>query len=265
MKTIFQKLTLKFLKVKHQYTFNIYMCLLIITAMSSCKTGISQNTVNNWDHNQNTELVVWPGEIIVVGTISDDGIPEFQLNDPVFNKLKEATIKQQADFYGSHEGLKVPPNTLENEFSICKDSIPYNNPESEVFKMAEMGTFGVWDAKAEKPLGQLRIVSSLAFNDTYFSGDPSHLSTGYFINFLYAEDEAFINGACHSVDFLDQENNVSPSTITFDINLKPGWNIIKTEVKETIKDQTGNIYPLETMYSTIDKIPEDAKYLFTPR
>lgn len=51
---------------------------------------------------------------------------------------------------------------------------------------------------------------------------------------------------------------------SYNLDLKPGWNLIKYEISEIFTDEGGKTYPVRESYTSISELPSDLQYVFLP-
>ena len=110
----------------------------------------------------------------------------------------------------------------------------------------------------------LSLGSSREFITSYFSLGKKDFVTGYYIDFYYVNEDASVKGVCKTESYTLDMQNTFFLTHVYDIDLKKGWNIVKIAVTEVYEDQEGHVRPLSYEMITLEKLPEDVQFIFTP-
>jgi|GEM_PF-2115611 len=226
---------------------------LIFTIMINAQNTY-KGQIENWKNPQ-AEIVLPLSDPVIIGRVSEEGTVDIELKDELANNIK-ASLEQNKG------NIRITSTTVNKTFYCNSDDVKNENADINIQKLATRASFYIADVKAKKLYGKFRIVSSQAFSESYFALGKKAFVKGYYINFFYVNEDASVNGICKTTSYtIDMENTVELITV-YDINLKKGWNMLKTEVAETYKDGE-KLRPLKTIISTINHIPENAKFIFT--
>ena len=60
---------------------------------------------------------------------------------------------------------------------------------------------------------------------------------------------------------LNQEESYMAKNI-YELDFKPGWNIVKYEVLELFEDRDGKTYASMALWKTLDELPSDVQYIY---
>ncbi len=157
--------------------------------------------------------------------------------------------------------MEMKTNTVADVFPLCKDSIKFEPTKQEIYPLVRMGTFGIIDYSAKKPIGNLRFVSSKEFGEAYFNYDFKKLQPGYYLEWFYVDAPVSLMGKCQGPGYEYEPQKYAPTSTEYNLALKPGWNLVKTEVLTVIEDVSGTIHPLDLRYMTLDEFPSDIHLL----
>lgn len=231
----------------------LVLIILLIYNSDLLAQNLYKGKIEHWN-NTAAELVLPLKDPIVIGKVTKKGNVTIDLKDELAHTI-EASIKKESD------NIKIKKTTVHETFYCNSENVRDKNAEIFIQKLSGRGSFFVADIKAKKLYGEFRIVSSKAFNESYFSLGKKDFVKGYYINFYYVDEDASVNGECITKSYtIDMKNTVKLIT-QYNINLIKGWNMVKIEVVETYVDGE-KVRPLITAMSTINNIPEDAKFLF---
>ncbi|WP_242158774.1 hypothetical protein [Aestuariivivens sediminis] len=206
------------------------------------------------------EIILPVRDPIALGSITKKGKFTIDLNESVIEAIHKDNDKLRAE-----RGDKAVRNTTVKRAFYCDtEDVITSNGEEIIESFTIQGNVLAGIIKDKKPIGKLRLSSSKAFGDSYFSYGKKDFETGYYIDFYYVNNEASVNGICKTKTYTLDMKNTFNLTHNYNINLKKGWNIVKIEVEEVYTDQEGHVRPLKYRMSTIDKLPKDVNYIFTP-
>lgn len=212
-----------------------------------------QGTLENWD-NKEAEIVLPLKDPIAIGKVTKKGHVTIDLKDELGKTIEVSMEKKSGN-------IKFINPTVNKTFYCNSEDVSVKNGEILIHKLSGRGLFWVANIEAKKLYGKFRIVSSNAFNESYFSLGKKDFVKGYYINFYYVDENASVKGECKTQSYtIDMKNTVELIT-RYNVHLKKGWNMVKTEIVETYVDGE-KVRPLLTAFSTINHIPEDAKFIF---
>ncbi|NNC46291.1 MAG: hypothetical protein HKN99_10450 [Winogradskyella sp.] len=234
-----------------------YIQLLIVILLTnlSCAQNTYKGTIDDWDNKQ-AEIILPTEEPLVIGKVDTKGTVTLNLSDSLTKTLID--LKKEVDKETGN--IKIVGQSVSRSFYCKPEQVNVVNGDIVPIKAVGRGSFYIGDIKAQKLYGQLRIASSEAFNNSYFSFGKKDFVVGYYIDFFYVEEDASVNGICRSESYTMDMKNVVELIVDYNINLKKGWNLVKIEVAETYVDGE-KIRPLKTVMSTIEAIPQDAKFI----
>lgn len=233
----------------------IKLLLLISSINYSCAQNTYKGTIENWENNQ-AEIILPTEQPLVIGNVTTKGDVVLNLNDSLTNAL--INLKKEVDKETGN--IKIIGQSISRAFYCEPDQVNVINGDIVPIKAGGRGSFYIADIKAQEFYGQLRIASSKAFNESYFSLGKKDFVKGYYIDFFYLEEDASVNGICKSESYTMDMKDIIELIVEYNIELKKGWNLVKIEVAETYVDGE-KIRPLKTNMSTIDAIPKDAQFI----
>ena len=240
--------TLSFIK-------KVTVLFIIMACTVSCAQSTYNGTIENWQNNQ-ADIVLPTEQPMIIGTVDPQGKVALHLSDSLTRKLID--LKKEIDEETGN--VTFVGQSISRTFYCKPDQVTVVNGDIVPIKAGGRGSFYVGDIEAQKLYGQLRIVSSKAFNDSYFALGKKDFVEGYYIDFFYVDEDASVNGNCISESYTMDMKSTVELIVDYNINLKKGWNLVKIEVAETYVDGE-KIRPLKTTMKTIDDIPNDAKFI----
>jgi len=75
-------------------------------------------------------------------------------------------------------------------------------------------------------------------------------------------EDASVIGVCETESYTQDMEQTVTLVHTYNIQLKKGWNLVRTEVVETYRDGDF-VRPLKYIMETVTDFPKDAKFVFT--
>ncbi len=144
---------------------------------------------------------------------------------------------------------------------VLNDEVDFTNPDAQ---MTWSGyRFDVF--QGQEVIGNLKIGNSE--RTTHNLSSPSHMKygdEGYLLYWAYTDDSCHATLEKKDIDrtvYEGESSKVIDQYTTVDMDLKPGWNLVKIEVNgnHTIGSRTR--WKFKT-YTTIADIPSDARYYF---
>ncbi|WP_411768913.1 hypothetical protein [Winogradskyella sp. A3E31] len=232
----------------------IPLLIVIFLANVSCSQNTYTGTIDNWENKQ-AEILLPTSDPIIVGKVSEKGHVQIELKDEIADAI-EASLQKENE----RSNINIISTTVAKSFYCDPEFVEVKNGDINIQKLTGGSTFYAGDLEAQELYGQFRIASSMAFSDSYFSLGKKDFVKGYYVNFFYVEEDASVNGTCKSESYTMDMKTIVELIVDYNINLKKGWNLVKIEVAETYVDGE-KIRPLKTVMSTIEAIPQDAKFI----
>ena len=238
----------------------VYAFILIgfLISFSSCVSTSPNHLLTGWSGEDEAQIVLPFQEPVIIGRVTSKGKTQLQLQKQ-HGEAVQQIIEEES---GESKNIKLVIPTVAEQF-VCGDNVlQVEGGTTKLYKGTNNGSFYVVDLASETVFGTIRMASSKEFLQSYYSRGKQDFQKGYFINFYYVENNASVIGTCEQLSYtLDMKDQF---TITYDyhINLKEGWNYVKTEILELYTDQNGVQRPLYIKQSTLNKLPENANFQF---
>lgn len=236
-------------------SFLLIMLLCFSTFPLKAQGEIS-GQIENWNDAEAKIIFVdiFSGYTRELGKIEKDGTLIIPLEEDFLTSIKAEMKKEQEK---APENSKISLKNVKKSYSCQNGDLEYQNPEAPITGLPKH----LYVVKEEKEmLGLLMPASSKSIAQYVSSG--KNAETGKYLEWVYLDEEAEVKGDCYSHGFTD--NATFKEIHHFDLYLKQGWNIVQYEIQETFEDETGKTYPKEIEWTSVEKIPEDIKWIFTP-
>lgn len=207
-----------------------------------------------------------PAEVIVptespriIGTVDKKGKFKITLENDLASAITENQEKENA----KSKNMRITNRKVFEAFYCGSEDVQTVNGEQELETVGWQGSFLLGVMKKQKPIGKLTLASSREFIDTYFDFGKKYFVPGYYINYMYVSEPSSVKGICKTKTYTLDMKSTFNMIHNYDIDLKKGWNMVKIEVIEVYTDQDGFVRPLKYSMKTINKLPEDVKFVFT--
>ncbi|NNK73188.1 MAG: hypothetical protein HKO94_08350 [Flavobacteriaceae bacterium] len=234
--------------------------ILLIALISTVHYG--QQTIKGkiTDYEGDDAEIILPVENPkIIGSVSENGKFIIQLEDEMASAVTETLEKSNAK-----SDIRIVNNSVGRAFYCDSDDVVTINGEQMIESVTRRGTFFMGILEDKKMVGKLQLANSSTFVDSYFSFGKKDYVTGYYIDFYYVNEAASVKGICKTKAYTLDMKSTFFYIHDYDIDLKKGWNIVKIEITEVYEDQEGHLRPLKYRMSTLDKLPKDVQYIFTP-
>lgn len=235
----------------------LLLIFLLSILFTSCAQKSYTGTINNWSHNK-ADIILPSEEPIVIGTVSDQGEVVLSLQEDLVQTLRRLQAQEN-----KNSNITIKNSTVRDAFYCDDTMVAVKNGEIVLEKATSRGTFYVGDLENKELYGQLRLSSSTAFNESYFSLGKKDFVQGYYIDYFYVPAPASVKGECRTETFTLDLKDTFYSTVIYDIELEAGWNLVKIELVDTYTDQEGNARPLVTKMESIKELPEETQFLLS--
>lgn len=119
----------------------------------------------------------------------------------------------------------------------------------------------VADFEKQKRYGYLVASESHAVGESRLGVANTPLNPGAYYQWLYVAQPTRVSGFCASLleVALDETRDIRSD---FDLDLQPGWNIVKTNVLSVVESSGGKFYPVDVEYQTVPELPGGTVFTF---
>ncbi len=219
-------------------------------------TQMSHNDVfKNWEHGQVDLVMTYrykqnadSPEILKVGTIDANGKLTMNLPEGIQTETKVSNIANLV-FYDIQD----------------MSNFRSHNPTAGYFGKTTLQVL-----KNGKPIGNMtlgnsvRVTYNLTNQSTLTMGDE-----GYIISWVYLDEAASMKGTEETKNTIRRDGTKTieaENTVVYDLDYKPGWNLVKTEVigKYDLEHERGlnASWFKKHEHTVIENTPSDAAYFF---
>src|SRR5699024_7143400 len=123
--------------------------------------------------------------------------------------------------------------------------------------------FTIGDASSHKAIGHLRLMSSRDFGNSKLFGYREEAKTGYTLDWYYVKKPVTVKGMCENIQQTGYGDETFKQHIYADLNLKPGWNLIKYEITKIYHSQNQETFFQDFSVTSLNEMPKDVKYVYT--
>ncbi|MEN8799050.1 MAG: hypothetical protein ABF293_07390 [Flavobacteriaceae bacterium] len=144
---------------------------------------------------------------------------------------------------------------------ILNDEVEFTNPNAQI----TWSGYGFAILRGEEVIGNLYIGNSE--RSTHNLASPSAMKygdEGYLLYWAYTDDSCratFDKKDANKTVYEGEASKVIDQYTTVDMDLKPGWNLVKIEVNGFHTIDRRSRWKFKT-YTTVDQMPSDARYYF---
>ena len=233
-------------------------CLFI----SLCSIGLhAQNTLSGnlsgWEP-ANAQILTGMNAPIQIGTIAENGAFTIELT----KDFVEKTLQGIDGFNENSDDWKAGISNVGKAFSCNSETVEIVNSEEPVINVANFGNYGLGNIDERKMYGSFMMVNNQEFGSAFKAFGKYETKKGYYLDWYYFENAASVNGECSMESYaLNQEESYMAKNI-YELNFKPGWNIVKYEVVEVFEDRDGKTYESVALWKTLDELPADVQYIY---
>jgi hypothetical protein len=195
---------------------------------------------------------------IPIGTINEDGT--FII--PLDKSYKDQLIASIETHNESRSDWKTTLPSVERSYGNCTTgSISIEGGDQIMIGIGTFGMFSVANIEEQKLYGKIMFASDQEFAEAFISFGQFKANEGYQLDWLYFEEEASVKGSC-SLEFLPNDEEKFNQVSDYDLEFKPGWNLVKYEILEVFTDRDGKQYIQHERSTVIDEVPEDVQICF---
>lgn len=228
-----------------------------ITLLMLSTPGKSQllleGEIKNWNKGEGRLVYqdMITGDLTDMGSIDEKGGIKIPLA-PNFKEEVDLMVKKALE--NAPQGWSLRKNTVASTFNCNPDETIMTNGEAEVLGLPELE---LTDKEGMAENGYLYACNNQQVAEWLKSWGMENAARGYYLRWFFIEEDASVNGECIIPTYTGNgdENYVDLTVVR--LELKKGWNTVKTEFEELFTDQNGKTYASRTIISRIDETPED--------
>lgn len=215
----------------------------------------------NWDYGSGN---VFTGLMkpTVLGSVDDKGNFEIPLKPDYLTEVKEQIARENAD---ESNKWKSSLMTLEKTYNCYAETVEVVNGEQHFTGLSTMGFFMLGNEEKQQYFGDLMPASSFEFVKALRDPGSYTYKEGYNLDWYYLDEAASVKGTCSMESVALTMDETYMHTVHYDLDFKPGWNLVKYEVEELFTDREGHTYIKSDRYSILPEFPADAEFHFFPK
>lgn len=190
------------------------------------------------------------------GSIDANGVLNMPLENDYLETFKKKAVKAQKN---APKGWKMKFKTVGDTF-VCggfENPLEYTNQDAILTAVPKLSVLSK-DGKTE--FGHLFMVSDKSIAKWLYSYGDENPTTGYYIDWIYVEQEATVSGICERSTYAGPEEWYD-DTKSYTLVLEEGWNMVKYDITEVFNSASGKVFPLKTTMSVIQFLPEDLQWV----
>lgn len=240
---------------------NIHLFLLALIIFTGPVHG--QETISGhiegWTQGTG-ELYTGVFSLTQVGAIDAKGDFEIPLKPDYLSE-----VKKQMEAENSNPDRKFSSQlmTLGESCQCAKGTVELVNGDQEITTLAILG-FMVANMENKKKFGRLIPASSKDFAEGYSKLGAYEHQTGFAVDWYYVDKPGVAKGDCAMDSYPVHGEQMYTRSTSYNLDLKPGWNLIKYEISEIFTDEGGKRYPVRESYTSISEIPSEMQFVFLP-
>jgi len=242
---------------------NIFLVILISTITFNdiyCQRTF-EGRVESYNQG-NADIATGMVEPIVIGSINSKGEFSIPLDDNYIIQLKETISKENAD----NDQWSTKLMTLDRAFGNCGNgAVTIENGDQPIIKLSTFSSYSIVNLEEKEILGYMMLVSSEKFAKSLNNFEHGNDQTGYFVDWYYFEKPAKVKGSCEvkTYTLTQKEEDVYEATTTYDMDIKPGWNLVKYSNDDLHIDSQGKKYVKHKSYTTLNEMPKGVKFIYS--
>lgn len=224
---------------------------------------LSQTVVNGKIDNytgKEADIIVNPFFPETVGEINPEGEFTARFDGSYYKRMEKRIEESQKKETGrmSFSTLK----RFQTRFQCKDDTFSFSNSKQPYAELIASIGFIVGDLKNNGVNGIIKIVNSKSFDASQVFNHQNDPTTGYMLDWYYVEDAAEVDGNCTRRMSTGEGDETYDWNIKVDLDLQPGWNLVKYEVSNIFTGKAGDKFVQNASYSSIDNMPEDVKFIY---
>lgn len=186
-------------------------------------------------------------EITKWGELDSNGDITFSLSYDYMDELLKEAEKQQKD---APKGWTLTFKTAGSEHTCeyGESTIEIENPDIRLFGVP---SFFAGVESEKKRYGDMYAASSEAVATWLHGYQMGSASTGFYIEWIYAEGDATVTGSCTRNTGTGYNDEEFDAITNYNLQFKEGWNTVVHQIDEVFDSASGTSYlKTKTVYTT---------------
>ncbi len=231
-----------------------YLLLGLLIISNSCKTADKTEASTNGMTAKVSDYAGSSGSLNIMGyfvdpfmsgTIDANGVVDLKLPD----SFDAITLKAFEKYNKAGDAeYELSPMAFSDLF-VNLDGLKISGENATISLAGKYYGFEVF--KDDYKIGTIYPTSSLEYMDGIKKPDESTGKKGYHYVLLYIDQPISIQGEQIITNYLNEDPDQAYETsITYDLELKEGWNVYKHSIEQYLSDDLGNYFPTEQEFTT---------------
>lgn len=245
--------------MKKEYLF--IAIILLFGQITFCQTAVS-GKIDNYT-GKDADIIINPLFPETLGKINTEG--EFTANfDGSSYKRMEKIIEESQ----KKETGRMNFSTLkkfQTRYKCEDDSFSFTNSEQPYTQLLGAIGFIVGNLKSNEVNGIIKVVNSKDFGGSQVFNPQNDPIVGYLLDWYYVEKVAKVDGNCSKTMSTGEGDETYDWNIKIELDFQPGWNLVQYEISKVFTGKAGDKFIQNASYSSLDKVPEDVKYIYSKK
>ena len=196
---------------------------------------------------------------IIIGEISEEG----SFTIPLTGEYKDQLLSSIETKNAGRSDWKTSIPTIEKSYGNCANGkLDITGGEQTAISLTTIGMFAIGSMEEQKLYGKFTYASDMEFAQDFLAFGKFKVRTGYQLDWMYVEEPASVKGNCSLESYAVNAEETYNFKSEYDLDFKPGWNIVKYEILEVFTDRDGKQYVMHERSTVIDSLPEDVEVCF---
>ena len=239
-------------------TVLLFTTLAIFTLQSRGQETIS-GSIDGWSRGAG-EVYAGVFTLTEVGSIDDSGNFEIALKPGYLAEVKK---KMEAENSNPDRKFTSQLMTLGESCQCAQGNVELVNGDQELTTLAVFG-FMLGNMENQEEFGTLVPASSKDFAEGYIKLGSYENTVGYAVDWYYVDKPGVAKGECSVDSYPVNGDEMYTRNTSYNLDLKPGWNLVKYEISEIFTDEGGKTYPVKESITSISEVPSGLQYVFIP-
>lgn len=235
---------------------------MIIILLGTLTTSVAQDSIkgkiDNYSGDQ-AEIFTGIAQPIKIGSVDANGTFVIQLDDQYKDKVLGSIEAENAK--SSKWKTSIP--SVQDSYGKCNNGeIDISGGDQTMIPLSQLGVFSVANFEEQKLYGKIMYASSQEFARAMMSFGKFKANKGFQMDWYYFEEPASVKGSCSLEFYPSSDEKPFTQTSSYDLEFKPGWNMVKYEVLEVFTDKSGNQYIQKDHATVVQAMPKGTKVFF---
>ncbi len=238
----------------------LYTAIFFAIHLGAAQEAI-QGVIPDWNFGAG-DVITGFQEPRKIGAVSAEGKFTIPLT-PNFIEKRKKEIEENRPI--SSADKTSPFMDLDRVFRRRGGTITLENAIQPVGTLSNIGVYGVGDMEGQKLFGVMMAAGPEAFAEAVMNMTAMKFTPGFIIDWYYVDEAATIKGVTTEESLAVNQTETFTSSMEYNLEFQPGWNMVKYEILSVFQDSTGRTYPMEERYTSLTSFPENFEFVFIPK